>query len=488
MKGRLLAIVGALLLAGCALSVEAVCIAGEVQPVDIGSHRELFVDRHLVDSLDGVELVLHPPRRAETVLKFDKPWEGPYCAYVTVFRDEDRFRMYYRGWPDLERPELTCYAESRDGIHWTKPALGLYEWNGSRENNIVWNEGFGSHNFTPFRDTRPGIPADQRYKALGLAPRSKGRGLMAFASADGLHWRLLADDPVITKGAFDSQNLAFWDSNRRKYVAFFRIFRDGVRAIATCESDDFLHWSDPVAVDVSGPKEHFYTNATVLYPRAPHMYMAFPKRFVPGRKRLPEHPDAGISDAVFLTSRDGLHFDRTFAEALIRPGRERRNWGDRSNMVAWGMVETADDEVSIYFSQHYRYPTHHLKRGVFRADGIASAHAGADGGELITRPIRFAGKQLRLNYATSAAGSVRVELQRPDGTPIAGFTLDEAPELYGDEIDEPYRWNSGADVSALAGKPIRVRFVLKDADLYSYRFGDAPSGAASADDAAPKAP
>jgi hypothetical protein len=218
------------------------------------------------------------------------------------------------------------------------------------------------------------------------------------------------------------------------------------------------------------PREHFYTNAIRPYFRAPYYYFAFPKRFVPDRKRLAEHNEPGISEGVFLSSRDGLHFDRTFLEAFIRPGRDRLNWGDRSNMTAWGLVETAPDEMSLYYSQHYGFPSHHLRRGVLRLDGIASAQAGYAGGELVTRPIRFSGRKLVLNYSTAATGIVQVEIQGADGEPIPGFTLAEAPLLFGDEIAEIYAWKGGDNVSSLAGKPVRLRFVLKDADLYSYRF------------------
>ncbi len=169
----------------------------------------------------GVSLELHPPRRAEVVLRFDKPWEGSHSAYVTVLKDGDRYRMYYRGWPDTEQPDQVCYAESLDGVHWVKPNLGIVEWNGSKRNNILRN-GLGSHNFTPFVDTRTGVPADERYKAVGRGLHPKNT-LWAFASADGIRWRTVGDAPVITDGRFDSQNLAFWDPNRNKYVAYFRV-------------------------------------------------------------------------------------------------------------------------------------------------------------------------------------------------------------------------------------------------------------------------
>ena len=458
-------------LAAAAMLALSASLLAEPATVDIGSRLELFVDQHRIESMRGVRLQLHPPRPAEVVLRFDKPWEGRHSAYVTVLKDGDRYRMYYRGWPAIDGPDQVCYAESLDGIHWVKPDLGLVEWQGSKRNNILWN-GIGRHNFTPFVDTRPGVPPSERYKAVGrgLNPRNR---LWGFVSADGIHWRTVGDEPVITDGKFDSQNLAFWDRNRNKYVAYFRTSHRGVRAIGRAESDDFRHWSPTTPIELGDtPPEHFYTNATLLYFRAPHYYFAFPKRFNPQRKRLDWYHKTGISEAVVLSSRDGLHFDRTFMQTLIRPGRDERNWGDRSSMPAWGLHQTASDEMSLYYSQHYGFDTAHMRRGVFRLDGIASAHAGYEGGELVTKPLLFEGRRLILNYATSASGSVRVEVQEINGKPIPGFALADAPELYGDAIAEPYTWTSGADVDSLAGKPVRLRFVLKDTDLYSYRFGD----------------
>lgn len=446
--------------------------AEEPAVYDLGSRLELFVDERLIERMDGVRLVLHRPEPREVALRTDAPWEGGWSAYFTVLADGDTFRMYYRGQPMTgTAEEVTCYAESKDGIHWTKPALGLFEHEGSTQNNIVWKGAppGTTHNFTPFVDTRPGVPADERYKALAGGP------LYAFASADGIRWRLLAEAPVLTRGAFDSQNLAFWDTQRQLYVCYFRIFVDGVRHIATATSGDFIHWSDPQPLDLGpGPLEQLYTNAITPYFRAPHYYFAFPKRFVPDRKKLPEHPEPGISDGVFMSSRDGLHFDRMFLEAFIRPGLDPLNWGDRSCMTAWGLHQTGPTEMSLYYTQHYEFATHHLRRGVLRLDGLVSASAGRQGGELLTRPLRVAGKRLVLNYSTSATGSVQVEVQTATGEPISGFTLAEAPELYGDSVAEVYTWTGGPDTTRLAAQPIRLRFVLRDADLFSYRFADEP--------------
>ena len=242
------------------------------KPIKVGTRLEPLIDRFLIESTSGdVKLHLHQPQPEQVVLVTGKPWEGNTCAYYTIFRDEGKFRMYYRGSHSRTKtkkaahPEFTCYAESRDGVHWTKPALGLFAFNGSKQNNIVWN-GIGTHCFTPFKDANQKCSLQARYKAISRGrPRAK-KGLYAFHSADGIHWKLTNKEPVITVGAFDSQNLAFWDPERKLYVAYYRNFRGGKRDIMTCTSQDFLHWTKPVYLKITGaPREHLYTNAVQPY-------------------------------------------------------------------------------------------------------------------------------------------------------------------------------------------------------------------------------
>jgi len=198
----------------------------------------------------------------------------------------------------------------------------------------------------------------------------------------------------------------------------------------------------------------------------------------------------GISDVVFMSSRDfGATWDRRFMEAFVRPGRDRRNWTDRSNLPAWGLVETAPDEMSLYVVRNYNTPTVHLERLVLRTDGFVSAYAGYGGGELRTRPLVFRGDNLLLNYATSAAGHVRVEIQDLAGHPLPGLALEDCPLMFGDEIEQAVRWTrhipdagpypqyaksmrraAEQPLARLQGKPVRLRIVFKDADIYSLRF------------------
>jgi hypothetical protein len=432
----------------------------------------MFIDDWLIDSRltrGGVALRLQTPAKREVVLTTDKPWEGPDSAYFTVFQDGPLVRLYYRGIvpkDDWSQDQVTCYAESRDGIHFDRPDLGLVEFQGSMSNNIVYR-GLEAHNFAPFRDENPAVQPGQRYKALG----GIGGKLYAFVSPDGIRWKKMKEEPVMTQGAFDSLNLGFWDDQTKNYRSFSRHFEADVRAIQSCLSPDFVSWSQPMPnrYGPNIPMEHFYTSATRPCPGAPHIYLAFPKRFVPERKKWDDYKEPGVSDAVFMSSRDGVNWDRPFLEAWVRPGPDKRNWTQRSNMPAWGIVPLSPDEFSMYITEHYGWPDHRLRRITVRRHGFASMHAGARGGEFTTRPILFGGGQLILNYATSAAGSIQVELQNEQGRPVPGFYMPEMAPLFGDELDAVVRWKNGGDLSGLIGKPVRFRFLLKDADLFAMR-------------------
>jgi hypothetical protein len=181
--------------------------------------------------------------------------------------------------------------------------------------------------------------------------------------------------------------------------------------------------------------------------------------------------EMGISDAVFMSSRDGVDWDRTFLEAWVRPGMDNRNWTQRSNMPAWGIVQLDPAEFSMYITEHYEWPDHRLRRITMRRHGFASVHAGAAGGEFTTRLLRFTGKHLILNYATSAAGAIQIEVLDEQDTPIKDRSLADMPALFGDELDGIVAWKSGSDLSGLIGKPVRFRFVLIDADLFALRTG-----------------
>ena len=460
---------------------------GSKDVVDLGSRLELFVDTFLIEKQDNVRLILHEPKDAGIVFRFDRPWEGALCGYATIIKDETGFRLYYRGIPEAGKngsdAETTCYAESDDGVNWTRPDLGIHKVSGTLQNNIILASAAPvTHNFSPFLDTREGIDPRHRYKALG---GSRSSGLMAWVSEDGIHWNLLQDEAVFTEGIFDSQNVPFWSREEQLYLCYFRTWKkvDGrnFRTISRTTSEDFIHWTDPVEMDFGDtPLEQLYTNQTSPYYRAPHIYVSIAARFMPKRQVLTEEQARRLnvnpkyykdcSDAVLMTSRGGNKYDRTFMEGFIRPGIGLRNWVSRTNYPALNVVQTGPSEMSVYVNQDYAQPTAHLHRYTLRIDGFASLHASYDDGKMITRPFCFTGDTLFLNFSTSAAGYFKVEILDIQGMPIVGFELENTGEMIGNEIEKAVIWQGKPGMMELKNEPVRLRFVMKDADLYSLRF------------------
>ncbi len=196
-------------------------------------------------------------------------------------------------------------------------------------------------------------------------------------------------------------------------------------------------------------------------------------RFIPERMKTP-HRYKGVSDTVLMSSRDGLHW-RRWTEAFIRPGPMPERWINRNNMTAWGMLVTksrltnAADELSLYSSEGYYTSGNRLRRFTLRMDGFVSVHAPFSGGELVTHPFVFEGERLLLNYSTSAAGGVMVEILDEDRKPIPGFAMEEGVELYGDEVEAEARWRNGSDISRLSGQVVRLRLRMRDADVYALK-------------------
>ncbi len=263
----------------------------------------------------------------------------------------------------------------------------------------------------------------------------------------------------------------------------------------TAASKDPHSFPKPQRLKYPGAAEQaLYTNQVQPYYRAPHIFMGFPMRYndrgwsqsmteLPGLKerqyRAKKHPRYGttVTDAAFMTSRDGVTFHR-WGEAFIRPGPARKDtWVYGDNFIFWGMVETksqlagAPEEISLYATEGYWEGSFtSFRRYTLRVDGFVSAQAPYRGGELVTKPLTFDGSRLEINFSTSAAGSVRVELQDTEGKPIPNYSLADCHPQYGDQLARVVSWKSGTDVGHLADQPVRLRFELKDADLYSFQF------------------
>lgn len=460
--------------------------------VQIKANRQPFLDQYIIDEMDDLQLKLHHPENKGPVLYFDKSWEGNFCLYTTIIKDGPYYKAYYRGvrnaGQDGRDQETTCIALSTDGIHWSKPGLGLFEVNGSKANNIILaHETPASHNFSPFIDTNPNANPESRYKALGGTDKS---GLMAFSSPDGIHWVKMQNKPVFTTGVFDSQNVSFWSESEEQYICYFRTWSKGgfteykgFRSVSRTASKDFLNWTDPVKMNFGNtPLEHIYIQQTSPYYRAPQIYVAIGARFMPGRQVLTteqaETYDVNpkyfndISDAIIMTTRGGNTYDRTFMESYIRPDIGLKNWVSRTNYPALNVVQINDTEMAVYVNEDYAQPTAHLNLYTVRIDGFASIHAGYKGGVLTTKFFTFSGNELEINYSTSAAGSIRIEIQNAEGNSIPGFEMEQCQEIIGNEIKRIVSWEGNTDISAISGQPILLKIYLKDADLYSFKFNE----------------
>ncbi|MFO7266279.1 MAG: hypothetical protein FWJ65_10170 [Limnochordales bacterium] len=510
---------GLVLLAGVLVLLQAgVAAAGE--PIYVGSDVQPFFDDYLIDEFIGdVRLKLHHPIAQEIVVSTgDFDWEGSDTAYGTVFKDGDIYRMYIRTnqhnitfniFPRIQTTEsVYTYLESKDGIHWEKPFLGIVEYDGSTENNIVWK----GPQFAPFKDTNPHASPEAQYKAMGGSP------MFAYQSPDGLRWELMHEEPVITQGEFGSLNLAFWDEAAGVYRAYWRGRHLGMRTILTATSEDFLHWTEPkrleyVAPDgLPAPNFELYTQNVMPYYRNPSILIAFPDVYVdqewPEARVMDVDPAyflnddtydpqqrewmhvrmhraaAAVRSVLFMSSRDGETFFR-FNEAFIRPGPEQRGgWGYYGTGALWGIVETESTqipgykELSIYTVERWRYGRFAtIRRHTIRLDGFVSVNASYRGGEIITKPIIFEGNYMVINFSTSAQGSIQVEFLDERGQPIPNLTLEECPLIRGDHTERVVRWRDPEggkeridDLSRLSGRPVRIRFVLRDADLYSFQF------------------
>ena len=477
----------------------------------LGSDRELFCDDSMIAVMSDCQILVHQPVPREIAITCDQPWEGNSCGYWTVLYDDQArlYRAYAQGWAQGDgvhpsHPLVIMTFESEDGIHWTRPNIGQFEWEGSKNNNIILNETAihaECHDFSPFIDTNPNAKPEARYKGIGKGMDSKG--LFANQSPDGLHWTPMSSEPVYTDGAFDTQNITFWSEKEQKYILYYRIFSEGgysgTRMIARAVSDDYLHWTNEgplVFPEGEGPvpEAQYYVNQIRPYYRAPNVYIGFPARYVDNglqrateslpqwdrrQERMTQERRFGtaVTDSVYITSRDGVHFRRS-NEAFLSPGlKTKDNWAYGDNYLAWTVIETdslRDDcprELSLYATESsFTGTVSRMRRFTLRIDGFGSVHAKNTIGEMTTRPFTFKGKELSLNVGTAAAGFVKMEFLDEAGEPIPGFTLEECDMFFGDTLDWRCSWNGSTDVSSLAGKTVSLRFVMREADLYSMKF------------------
>ena len=473
-------------------------------------HKTLLFDMELAETACGVRLRMHEPVRRGVVLECNAPWEGEHTGYGKMIFDGEKYRYYYRGgganggpWKEgTGEHGVWCVAYSRDGKHFEKPDLGLYEFEGSTHNNIVMQlDDKAIDNFSIMLDTNPACPADAKYKAISGYRHDGKKHLGYYKSADGLSFTYVEDIPV--EGRFDSMNIVFWDERIGKYRLYFRDYHtldrtnrieyeaeEHVRDIKLSLSEDFVHWSEPVLLDYGEDDRlelQLYTNGIMPYPDS-DFYVGIPTRYIdrtPDAINYKYLPDLGgfrpfitehfgrcgtaMTEAILMVSRDGHHFKRT-KEAFLTAGIENgENWAYGDGYMTYGMIETVSDfpgepnELSLYVGKGYRARPVSFERYTLRMDGFYSWRADFEGGEVITKPIVLAENGLTVNFATSALGYLRIELLGLDGKPLEGY---DTGRLFGNSPSRPCDFEK--PLADLAGKAVRMRITMKDCDFYSF--------------------
>ena len=513
-------------------------------PMDVGSRKQLFIDHKFIESAEGIHLSRNPPYQVhERLLVADQPWErdGYVGSYSTVIQEGGKIRLWYNVLageaPPAQNPPFMglAYAESTDGIHFTKPVLGIVERNGSKQNNFVLPPdpalmaiGGGS----VWRDENPNCPPEARYKSWSKIYPKKGTGIRGphriFTSPDGLHWKL--DERLFTGlRAADTQPSWFWDPRIGRYVGYSREWiREkagfGARMASYNESDDMFHWDsmeialgpderdmaaapaiqiDPARIEVRGedvlPQKPQKVGATqagddqVLTPTSPMdfygpgvipyegVYLALIPVFYHWTGSA-HQAWPSTSDIQLAVSRDARHFIRPGnRQPFLRTGPDG-SWDSKWIYPTLRPVRMGD-ELWIYYTGTNKDHSSRLDprsqkletglaRAILRLDGFVSADAGYEGGTFLTPPIRFSGKRLELNLDTGAGGRALVEVLEVSGKPIPGYRIYDADEINGNSVRMAVSWRGNQDLSALAGKPVRLRFKMRSAKLYAFQFVD----------------
>jgi hypothetical protein len=489
------------------------CLAeeGPAAPIALGSRKRLTWDDSLFERSNGIRFEMHRPQRTgERNLVADKPWESWQMGGMSsLLHENGKFRLWYGVSHGIRNGEeyAIAYAESEDGIHWSKPELGLVEYNGSTKNNLVVP--FNSVVGQTFID--PEAPPAEKYRMLvAIYPPDPNvkRYLALLSSPDGLRWTK-PDRNVVPAGDFalDTQSQAFYDRDRQAYVLYTRM--GPWRQVGRTESKD--PFAFPAPVNVMQPeayeKADYYQAGVTKYEQAAQAYFGLvPIFFHPGDaqgKAADGNPSLTFTyvstpitvvapdtiDLHLFTSNDSIQWQRRGDHVPFVGLGPDGEFDGRSLYpgVGYAVVGT---EIWLYYSAYTCTHSESLDgpapfekylgtitRATLRLDGFVSANAGHDGAEIVTKPLTFTGEHLELNVDCSAGGYLNVELQGVDGQPIPGFTLADGDRIYHNNIRKVVTWKGSRDVSSLRGRPIRMRLVLRDCRLYAFQFADVPTAA-----------
>lgn len=487
------------------------------------------------DVPQGVRLSLQPPQLTEPFLQAgDRPWEA-HLDYMQVMYDGGRYRLWYEASPDQRTaeqmkiapiggggyPGFTCYAESADGFHWERPNLGMYEFGGLTQNNIICESGIlnpeGWHIYQVFKD--PTAPPGERYKSNcqagvwlldkeplpamdkrqiaelrnqmqleGHTPEDINRRLvfqfqmLGFTSPDGLHWTRLPRPIMEPPGRLDMRNMVYYDEGLGCYVSYLRGHVGRRRTLRRSASASFATgWEMPREVMMADsqdpPDMDFYDFGYCRTPGSPYHLMFF-SAYSRGQDTMDIH---------LAVSRDGCVWTRPERRPIITrdiPGRPGEKYG--VIYPSPGLIPLGDDWWGLAYFGHrrchwdfdykawtFREPSGAYHWAMWKRDRLVGLEAPVEGRVTMLDRI-CAGKELRLNFQTSAGGCIRAELVRSVGVaqaqpspPIEGFSFAECDPLSGDSLSVPVTWGESGSLSNLKGCNVLVRLHLVKAKVFS---------------------
>jgi hypothetical protein len=498
-------------------------IFGSVALGDERARAILFVDDHDVLYRSGTKRVLHPLKRHEAnplIRGGERPWEVA-IAWMSVYRNpvSGQYQLWYQAFAgdrarDKTRRCVISYAESNDGIHFTKPNLGLFDFNGIKETSIVLVANGGTsdrYGVSVVVDPRDSDP-NRRYKMAYFDFTRDGDreypGLSVAFSPDGVHWTKHPHGPLSrasygdygeTVPFVDETNRpwavplsmadaldAVYDPPRQVFAIYGKMWTDGPdggmywkHAMGRIESRDFVHWSKPELLLTPDDQDpawlEFHTTPVFFYADC----------YFSPLQILDRGTQGGVVDIELATSRDGLRWERPFR----KPFWLQRTGGpafDSGSIFLCPQAVVLDDEIRFYYGAYSQGATgsddYKLSSGIGVAVLPRDRFAGLQPvprsdqptlrkpldhtGQITLKPINFAGvTDLHLN-ADARAGTVRAELLNSEGKRIPGFSKDEAVAITGDSFRHTVRWRS-LQIADAPSKTCLLRLHLQNATVYA---------------------
>lgn len=481
--------------------------------IDPKQHRQLFLDDGAIESMSGFQRVLHQPDSRQPVIVPNRLKEE--CAVQSSSApqwnpDKNLWEWWYRGFTTYTDEYLTLYATSSDGVRWDEAEVGLYEWNGTRSNNLA----FSSDKWNLSEVIRDDTEADPQRRYKGFFSDEEHMDRYPGTSPDGFEWEISEGPPI---PSHDTSTLVY-DDVAGRYLAIVKHRTEWGRSAFLSTSPDFIDWSDPELVlttdeiDQENRKRRIqgvvddpaylspplvdgreYLAQLYMMPVLPYEghYVGFPLLFNPSGPDIVHNNHTGINQVELAVSRDARTWERVAERAIfvgVQPWNGGSNFGT-AQVALCGAPIVRDDEIWVYhiacrhrghrdmfadmdpaiYNDDFFNPTTIMCQARLRRDGFVSLDAASSGGELLSRPFEWASGELKVNAEVAGGGEVLVEVVDADSLgPLPGWSASECQPICGDQLAGELRWQGKDNGPSLGDRPIRLRFYLRNASLYSF--------------------